>query len=145
MSKVKITPNTAYTPGHVDSLLALVAPGPMLKNQDGTVTVKMTEPQLEAFVRRGGAAHKIEVLPEPDPLSPAGDTGPAAESGTPAQVQADPAGTFRKNLEEYVSSRRNQGLSDEEIVQEMVGSGWNETQARQHVAETRGIVGPPAA
>jgi len=129
MPRVRITPNTTMHPGHVGSLVSLVAPGPMLTNGDGTVVVKMSDDQLENFKRRGGSAHKVEILPDaPDPFvvtdEPAGPVG---------DVSLIPVVEIREktttDVAGYLATCRGRGMSDQEIIDALVRNGWRESQA----------------
>ena len=132
MARVRIIPNTTYHPGHVAGLLAQVAPGPMLKEKDGSYLVKMTDSQIEEFQRRGGTAHRIDILPESDPTSAVADTGQAAG---PGQWQGTTTGRETSQPDqpvmavEYMTKCRERGMTDSQIVEELVKAGWKESQA----------------
>ena len=139
MAKVRITPNTTYSPGHVASLLSIVAPGPMGLEPDGSVIVQLSDDQREAFLRRGGSAHKVETLPELDPPSAVEGTGPAAGPDTVETKIETP--TLWQSHGQYVDSCRNRGMSDQEIIDSLVNAGWKESQAIDVVINQD----PPAA
>lgn len=142
MPKVRITPNLTYHPGHIGNLLAQVAPGPTLLEKDGTIVARMTDGQLEDFFRRGGSAHRVDIIPESDPHSAVAATGPAAEPEAAEEVEAaEPVRRLLSDVEIYIGTCRSQGMQDEEIIHALVSSGWKYTQAREVVVG--GV--PPAA
>lgn len=155
MPRIRITPNRTYSPGHIGSLLAQVAPGPMVLEKDGTVIVKMTDSQLEDFYRRGGAAHKVDILPESDPPSAMAGTVPAARPDTALDIVPDAEDVTLSLPEivepnsaaprEYVNNRRIAGKTDSEIVQELIEGGWRESQAIDLVMNNPGPESPAAA
>lgn len=91
MPKVKITPNSAYDPLGVRVLLSnLGVKGPMLQDET-TITCMMTEAEINSFRNGRGAAHKLEIIPDPPPAAPepspifdaSGSCEPAAPSEFP--------------------------------------------------------------
>lgn len=148
MAKVRITPNSTYAPGHVASILAIVAPGPMGLEADGSVIVQMSDDQREAFLRRGGAAHKVETLPELDPPSAVAGTGPAAE---PETAEVNTFGietkietpTLWETHQQYVEDCRRRGMNDDQIIDSLINAGWKESQAIDLVINQE--PNPPAA
>lgn len=60
--RVKITPAHGYIPGHVETTLMQMGVTPPARTPDGTVTMELSEAQIEKFALRGGS-HKIERLP----------------------------------------------------------------------------------
>lgn len=67
MPKVRITPNSAYDPLGVRILLSnLGVQGPMLQDAK-TITCMMTEAEINSFRNGRGAAHGLEIIPDPAP------------------------------------------------------------------------------
>lgn len=65
MPTVKITPNPAYDPLGVRILLSnLGVKGPMLQDESSIICA-MTDAEINAFRNGRGAAHKLEIIPEP--------------------------------------------------------------------------------
>lgn len=144
--RVKITPNTTYHPGHIGGLISLVAPGPMVVDKDGSVTVKLSQAQLDEFHRRGGSAHKVEILPDaPDPApveaAPVQQTPlqRVARPESEVQVTAQPPKT--NDLTSFLQTCRALQMDDNEIVGVLVKAGWKESQAIDAVMNDM----PPAA
>lgn len=151
MPRVRIIPNTTYHPGHIGNLISQVAPGPMALQPDGSVIVKMTDGQLEDFYRRGGSAHKVEILSDADPTIAVAGTGQAAERTGQTQTEFTATAGERvrpvrslSDAERYVEGCRRRGMTDSQVIAELVKAGWKESQAIDLVANGEDQ-GPTAA
>jgi hypothetical protein len=68
MPKVKITPNPAYNAIGIRLLLSDIGvQGPMLQDET-TITCVMTDEQISRFRNGRGAAHMVEIIPDPPPV-----------------------------------------------------------------------------
>lgn len=126
MPKVKITPNSAYDPLGVRVLLSnLGVKGPMYQDET-SITCVMTEAEINSFRNGRGAAHKLEVIPDPAPApeqstTPIFDEEESDDEPNSSDATAHEPGEFPKT---YSLKGKRVVVANEDAEREAKAAGY---------------------